>query len=163
MKKIIGRLEAFIKDPTKGLPKEIFLLVSRLTPLVNVDLLIKDKRRRTLLTWRDDGYFPPGWHIPGGIIRYKETFSDRVRAVAAAELGVKVRFKAEPLAVKETILPSLNDRAHGIAFLFECSLIGSPDKKLKYVKGSPKPGQWAWHDKCPANLIAVHEMYREFI
>jgi colanic acid biosynthesis protein WcaH len=33
---------------------------------------------RTLLTWRDDESFGAGWHVPGGIIRYKETAADRI-------------------------------------------------------------------------------------
>ena len=52
-----------------------------LTPLVNVDLLIKDSGR-TLLTWRDDEFYGPGWHIPGGILGFKERALDRLAKVA---------------------------------------------------------------------------------
>ena len=31
------------KNPTKGLSEETFLLISQLTPMVNVELLIQDK------------------------------------------------------------------------------------------------------------------------
>ena len=68
---MIAALEAEIGDPRHGLPEEVFRLVSRLTALINVDLLIQDEGRRTLLTWRDDEFYGAGWHIPGGIIRYK--------------------------------------------------------------------------------------------
>jgi colanic acid biosynthesis protein WcaH len=125
--------------------------------------LIKNEKRHTLLTWRDDGYYGPGWHIPGGIIRYKETISDRIRAVAKNELGARVKFKKEPLAVNEVIIPLKKNRSHSISLLYECKLIGSPDKNLKFQKGVPKPGQWVWHEKCPRNIIAVHKMYRKFI
>jgi len=64
----------------------VFALVSRVTPLVNVDLLIKDEQRRTLLTWRDDEFFGAGWHVPGEIIRYKESAADRIRTCARLEL-----------------------------------------------------------------------------
>ncbi|MEI7983545.1 MAG: NUDIX hydrolase, partial [Bacteroidota bacterium] len=43
-----------IPDPRLGLPEEVFLFISRLTPMVNVDLLIKDKKGLALLSWRDD-------------------------------------------------------------------------------------------------------------
>ena len=37
--KSIAQIERLIKDPSYGLPEEIFYLVSRITPLINVDLL----------------------------------------------------------------------------------------------------------------------------
>ena len=163
IKKIIDSLEAIIKNPSEGLPEDIFLFVSRITPIVNVDLLIKNERDQTLLTWRDDGYYPPGWHIPGGIVRYKETISDRINAVAASELGAKIKFKKDQLVTNEVIQPSRRIRGHFISLLYKCTLISSLDKNLRYEKGIPKPGQWAWHDKCPNNIISVHEMYRKFI
>jgi colanic acid biosynthesis protein WcaH len=162
-KQIIDRLEALIGNPTGGLPEDIFLFISRITPLVNVDLLIKNRHKQTLLTWRDDGYYPAGWHIPGGIIRYKETIADRIRAVASTELGTVVKFKKNPLVVKETIQTARSVRGHFISFLYECTLAKPPDAHLRHKQGRPRPGEWAWHDKCPANLIAVHAMYRNFI
>lgn len=161
--KTIDLLESLIKNPSEGLPEEIFLFVSRITPIINVDLLIKNENNHTLLTWRDNGYWSPGWHIPGGIVRYKETISDRINAVAASELGAAVKFKKDPLAINEVILPSMKNRAHSISLLYECSLISSLDENLRYEKGIPKPGQWAWHKKCPDNIISVHKMYRKFI
>lgn len=70
VKKTIDLLESLIKNPSKGLPEDIFLFVTRITPMISVDLLIKNEQNQTLLTWRDDGYWPAGWHIPGSIIRY---------------------------------------------------------------------------------------------
>lgn len=163
IKKIISRLESFIKDPSKGLPEEIFLLTSRITPLINVDLLIKNKNRQTILTWRDDGFSAAGWHVPGGIIRYKESLAERIKSVAALELGAKVKFSATPLIIREVIVPSFRNRAHAISFLYECALTKAPDKNLKYVKGAPKQGQWAWFDKCPRDLLYFHRMYRRLI
>ena len=163
IKKIIYTLENFIKDPSKGLPEEIFRFMSRITPLINVDLLIKNKKKQTLLTWRDDGYFSAGWHIPGGIVRYKEAISDRIKAVAVTELRAEVKCGRTPLIIREVIIPSFRNRAHAISFLYKCSLTSPPAKKLMYVKGVPKQGQWAWHDSCPKDLISVHRMYRRFI
>lgn len=162
IKTAINFLESLIKNPTKGLPDEIFAFVSTITPLVNVDLLIKNKKNQTLLTWRNDGYNPAGWHIPGGIMRYKETIADRLSAVAANELGVNIRFKKDPLAVGE-IMTSRKFRGHAISLLYECTLTTSPIKDLEYKKGTPKSGEWAWHNKCPDNILSVQEIYRKFI
>jgi hypothetical protein len=40
LRRCIEALEAAIGDPRRGLPEEIFRFVSRITPLINVDLLI---------------------------------------------------------------------------------------------------------------------------
>ena len=163
IKKTIDLLESSIKNPSEGLPEDIFLFITRITPIINVDLLIKNGDHQTLLTWRDDGFYPPGWHIPGGIIRYGETISDRISAVALIELGAEIVFEEDPLAFNEDIHPSRKNRGHFISLLYECRLIRSLDKDIKYEIGTPKPGEWAWHDRCPKDIIPVHEMYRKFI
>lgn len=163
VREAVEQLESCIEDAESGLPEDIFLLVSRITPLVNVDLLIRDEQGNTLLTWRDDGYCQAGWHVPGGIVRFRESFAHRICAVAAGELGIKVNFQKEPLAVNEVILPELTSRGHAISFLYDCKVISALDEKLKYGGGTPEPGEWAWHDKCPNNIVSVHEMYRRFM
>ena len=80
----IDDLNLLVRDPRNGLDQRIFLLVSRLTPMVNVDLLMNDTMG-TLLVWREDQFYR-GWHIPGGIIRFKELAKDRIREVARLEL-----------------------------------------------------------------------------
>jgi ADP-ribose pyrophosphatase YjhB (NUDIX family) len=163
IKKAVAFLDTSIPNPHEGLPHDVFLFVSRVTPLVNVDLLIRDGHGGTLLTWRDDGYDPPGWHVPGGIIRFKETISQRIRAVAATELGAEITHAPSPLAMNEAIHPSRPARGHFLSLLYECTLLSAPDDNLRYEKGLPKPGQWAWHKQCPNDLIPVHEMYRQMI
>lgn len=48
LNEVINFLENECENPCKGLPEEVFLLLTRLTPMVNVDLLIKDDQKRTL-------------------------------------------------------------------------------------------------------------------
>ena len=43
----IAALDALLPTAAGGLPEDVFLLVSRLLPLVNVDLLVQDDARRT--------------------------------------------------------------------------------------------------------------------
>ena len=81
----------------------MFLFLSRICPLVNVDLLVQDDRGRTLLTWREDEYFGAGWHLPGGNIRYKESAVDRVRACARTELGADIESEPAPILVVEDV------------------------------------------------------------
>src|SRR6186713_2574834 len=116
----IAAIEAAVADPRGGLPEPIFRLLARLTAMVNVDLLVRNDRRETLLTWRQDDLYR-GWHIPGGIIRYKERMETRVAEVARAELGAAVTVKgAAPVAMNEIIHLDRKARGHFIAFLFEC-------------------------------------------
>jgi len=163
IKNVINALEAYILNPSSGLPEDVFLFVSRITPMINVDLLIRNGLGRTLLTWREDRHHAAGWHVPGGIIRLKETFADRLRAVARTELRAEVEFKQVPLAINEIILPERRERGHFISLLYECSLVSSPDKSLACRSENPFPGQWMWHEKCPVNIIAVHEIYRKYM
>lgn len=102
---MVQELHALTGDPTNGLPEEVFLYASQITPLVNVDLFIKDEAKGVLLTWRDDDYYDAGWHVPGGIIRYKETFSDRIKAVARQELGASVTHEPAPIEINQVIHP----------------------------------------------------------
>jgi len=159
----VEAVEAAAGDPHRGLPDEIFLLVSRLTPLVNVDLLIQDDRGRTLLTWRDDEYFGAGWHVPGSIIRFKEFAIDRVHACAREELGAEVSCDAAPLLVAEAIESGLRSRAHAISLLYRCRLTTAPDERRRAAGDPPAAGQWRWHDGCPPDLIATQRQYARFL
>jgi colanic acid biosynthesis protein WcaH len=154
-------IEQHIDDPHIGLPQDVFYLMSRLTPLVNVDLLIKDQDNRVLLAWRQDKFAGAGWHIPGGIVRYKETLAQRIDQVAITEIGQKVNFNPEPVTINEIHRPHAS-RGHFISFLYICSIEHGfiPDNSdLKKTD----PGYLQWHDRCPDNLIEVHELYRKYI
>jgi colanic acid biosynthesis protein WcaH len=156
-------LAARAAEGRRDMPEDLFLLVSRLTPIVNVDLLIKDARGRTLLTWRDDEFYGAGWHIPGGIIRFRETAAERVRAVAASELGAEVGFEPSPIRVEEAIDRTREVRGHFISLLYRCALTGPPRAELEYRGGPPAAGVWKWHASCPPDLLPVHRVYEQFL
>jgi ADP-ribose pyrophosphatase YjhB (NUDIX family) len=158
----IATIEAAVGDPKAGLPEEVFLFISRVTPLVNVDLLVKDDTGRTLLTWRDDEFYGAGWHVPGGILRYKERMSERIREVAHEELGAVVSFDAAPISTKESFRQE-SVRGHHISILFRCELLSPPDPSRRAVSEPPRRGEWRWHDHCPLDILPVHEMYAKYI
>ncbi|MCU1234716.1 MAG: hydrolase [Candidatus Solibacter sp.] len=155
-------LDGWVGEPAGGLPEDFFLFLSRYTPLINVDLLIQDDRRRTLLTWREDETYGAGWHVPGGIIRYKETAEERIRATAQRELGTDVAFGAEPMAIVQAIEPDRRERGHFISMVYRCRLTGPPDPALAHREGAPRRDQWAWHESCPPDLIPAQAVYRRF-
>lgn len=156
-------LDESIPDPSVGLPYEVFLFISRFTPLINVDLLIKDDLGRVLLTWRDDQFYGPGWHVPGGIIRYREMADARIRATAREELAAEVEFDQAPIAVEQFINRSARERAHFISLLYLCRIVKPPAEALKFLGGGrPIRGQWSWHACCPEDLIPEQAGYRRF-
>lgn len=155
-------LDKQISNPSLGLPEEVFLFISRITPIVNVDLLIKDENGRVLLSWRDDQYAGTGWHIPGGIIRFKENLEKRLLKIAEEEIGAVVEFDPVPIAVNQLIHDQRNTRGHFISILYKCFL--SNKYIPKNISLSYKdPGYLMWHDSCPVNLIKMHEIYRKYI
>jgi ADP-ribose pyrophosphatase YjhB (NUDIX family) len=161
LRRAIVTLEAGLGDPQRGLPAEVFRFLSRITPLVNVDLLIQDDRARTLLTWRDDEFFGPGWHVPGGIIRYKESAADRIRACAREELEADVSCDPEPLMVLE-VIGEQRTRGHHISLLFRCQLLGPPAEARRAASDPPSSGRWRWHDRLPLDLLEEQRRYARF-
>ncbi|HEX4565638.1 MAG TPA: NUDIX domain-containing protein [Vicinamibacterales bacterium] len=158
----IDAIEAVLPDTRHGLPEAVLEFVSRLTPLVNVDLLIKDDRGCTLLTWRDDAFFGPGWHVPGSIIRYKERTIDRVHACAREELGADVESEAQPLFILEGINRA-QTRGHHVSLLFRCRLRSALDERRRATADPPSAGQWRWHERSPVNLLREQAAYARFI
>lgn len=156
------RLHTLSGNVREGLPAPVFRLVSQLTPLINVDLLIRDTEGRTLLTWRADEFYGPGWHIPGGIIRFKENIATRIAKVAENELGCTVDSDPAPLTMREIMAPHRDVRGHFISLLYRCRLRTPPAPELA-AGTTPQAGQWQWHKYCPDDLIRVHEMYRPWI
>ena len=86
-------LKCDMDKANNGLPNHLFRYISSITPLINVDLIVCDPKKGFLLSWRSDEYYGPGWHIPGGIIRFKENFIDRLYFVAKNELNLDHELK----------------------------------------------------------------------
>lgn len=162
IKDAIKLLKRTVPDPNVGLPDDIFYYISETTPLVNVDLLIKDEKQRTLLAWRDDPYAGVGWHIPGGIIRFKETFKERINKVVETEIGTPVDCDYIPIAVNEIMNPHVDVRGHFVSILYRCFLSGefTPENKNLDLN---HPGFLKWHDGCPNDLLKFHEVYRKYL
>ena len=167
MKKLIEKIETYIKNPSKGLPEDIFYLVSRLTPYINVDLLVKNDIGQTLLSWRDetslDNSTGCGWHIPGGVIRFQEEISNRIREVALHEMGAKLSYHSEqPLTVNQVMDCKAKNRSHFISLLYRCEL----EDNYKIDNQSLKEGDIGflkWHTGIPKNLLNNHNIYKKYL
>ena len=160
LKNLIAELERNVTNASEGLPDEIFYFVSRLTPYVNVDLLIDIPEKGILLTWRDDEYTGAGWHIPGGIIRFKENAKKRVDLVAQRELGIKIDFSKGPVEFNE-VIANQKDRSHFISLLYSCS-IDEENLSIINKKILQNPKQINFFKKKPKKLIPWHNIYDNF-
>ena len=159
----IKRLKQEVSNPSKGLPDDLFHYISSTTPIINVDLLLKDKNGRTLLSWRNDKFHEQGWHVPGGIIRFKETIKERINEVARIEIGTFLdSYNPEPIAINEVFNHEHEVRSHFISLLYRCSL---SNDFVPENKGLSKfdPGYLMWHKSCPDDLLKLHEIYRKYL
>lgn len=144
-----------------GLTQEAFLFSSTITPLINVDLLTKNKGCQILLSWRDDEYCGTGWHIPGGIIRHGEKIQDRIQKTAISEFGCEVK-NVKFVKITEQLL-NQEERNHFISLLYECEL--EDDFDLERVNAGidgKTSGYLRWFDSNPG-LVYSQYGYFEFI
>lgn len=162
MQRVVDELESLVPAPQEGLPEPVFRMVSHFTPLLSVDLLVKDPAGRTLLTWRQDESYGPGWHVPGGIVRYKESAVHRVHEVARIELRAQVDVEPIPLSIQEFLRPNRTDRAHIVSMLFRCHLTTALDDSLRCDPEAHRSGHWQWHRSCPDNLIQEQRPYEPY-
>lgn len=148
-----------IPDPRIGLSDEVLNFVYRITPMINVDLLIKDRDGSTLLSWRDDQY-GSGWHIPGGIVRYRETLENRISEVARIELGTAVKAEPQPCDIAQ--FPN-GPRGHFISLLYQCKLTYPIAPELIFRGGQPKRDMIKWFKGAPDDLLPVHRRYETWL
>ena len=158
---LLQEIDQYVQNPEDGLPEEIFLFATEITPMVNVDLLIRDGEGSILLSWRDDPFYGKGWHVPGGILRLKENFEERIQKTAQNEIGCSVESADEPIEVVPIIIKEMKTRGHFITFVYECRLpagfeisnAGRKETDAGYLK---------WHKTCPDNMLSVHQFYRKY-
>ena len=150
-------------DAQKGIGQELFLAISQMTPSVNVDLIIKSHDdSSTLLTWRDDQYYGPGWHVPGGVIRFKEKMIERVHKVAKVEFGRELTRIEGPIGFHEMFNATRDVRGHFVSFVFSVTLNKPPDPKFQVVS-EPFNGGWSWFAECPEKLIPNQSDLKQYL
>ncbi len=108
LRKAIQNLQTVMEEEgvnaANGLGEPLFLLVTSLVPITNIDLFTVNDRGQLLLSWRDDNIYGQGWHIPGSCVRIQESLSERVLKTAKEELGTEIEYALEPIVVREGIL-----------------------------------------------------------
>lgn len=153
-----------------GMPEELFLLVSSLVPVVNVDLLVVNQRNQLLLARRNDPYYEKNWHIPGGCMRFNEDFAHRVRETARLEIGSSITFDERPIAIRNVIRGSRQsllhprERGHNVAILYRCAL---PENFQTQVRNQSLTeddnGYLKWFDRLPEDFSLVQHVYDDIL
>jgi len=75
------------------LPTEVFRIVVDSTPLVSIDLILRNGDGEVLLGLRNNRPAAGSWFVPGGRIRKGETIPAAFRRVCRDELGVALRWE----------------------------------------------------------------------
>ena len=159
----IQYLDSNIKDPKTGLPEAIFEFVSSVTPLINVDVIIRNyENNKTLMSWREDPYSGSGWHVPGSIIRFQEEVKDRLRRLLKEEIGTEQIHNLTLITITQMIIPENTIRGHFFSILYSCNT----SDRFIIDNGTKKEGDngyLKWHSSAPENIIKVHEVYKTYI
>lgn len=151
-------------DGREGVGKTLFESISRLTPAVSVELIIKSADQRySLLTWRDDELYGPGWHVPGGVIRFKEALNSRIEKVLKHEIGVSAAMVEGPIGFHEIFNEKRDKRGHFICLVYKVILSEDPPIDTRAQDNLIASGQWRWFAKCPKNLIENQSSLIEYI
>ena len=155
-------------ETEEGMPEELFLLLSGLIPLPNVDLLVTNSENQLLLSRRNDGFYETSWHIPGGCMRYGESFARRIQETALRELGTNILTDYKPISIGNVIRganPELEyprERGHNVAILFACRL---PEGFQISNEGRTESdnGFLRWFDQLPPDFMKIQHVYDDVL
>ena len=75
--------------PPRPLNKAEFAQVVRNTPVVAIDLIIRDRDRYVLVGLRTNEPARDKWFVPGGAVRKDERLADAFARIAKAEIGLE--------------------------------------------------------------------------
>jgi colanic acid biosynthesis protein WcaH len=86
---------------------EDFFVVVRSTPLISIDLVLRDPAGRILLGRRNNEPAKDTYFVPGGVVRKNERLDDAFRRLLAVETGLSgERRDAQFLGVNEHFYPT---------------------------------------------------------
>ena len=102
------------------LNKDEFAQVVRNTPLVSIDLIIRDPDQCVLVGLRTNEPAKGKWFVPGGVVRKYEQLADAFARIVKAEIGLEASIgDAKFIGVFE--------------HLYDCNVFGEEDFGTHYV------------------------------
>lgn len=145
------------------LPREAFLEVVRNTPLVSVDLVVRDARDRVLVGLRTNEPARGWWFVPGGRVYKDERLAAAFARITLAELGVTRELaSARPLGVYEHLYDTNALEAPGVSTHYVVLAYA-----LRVTEALALPdaqhARYAWRDEAELRGDpAVHENTRAY-
>jgi colanic acid biosynthesis protein WcaH len=139
-----------------------FLQIIDATPLVSIDLVIRNERDQVLMGKRSNRPAKGLWFVPGGRIRKKERVEEALRRIAAAETGVAPR-QATLLGVFDHIYDDNFAGEPGVSTHYVVIAFGYRLQDCGSVRPDAQHSELRWWD-VPALLESaeVHENTRAY-
>ena len=99
------------------IPEEFFRRITRVLPIVCVDLLVYNRKEEILLLKRRNEPAKGEWWFPGGRVHFGETRLEAARRKLHDECGVEIDSIVET-GTFDCLLPVRKDLSHGVTTVF---------------------------------------------
>lgn len=104
------------------MPEQLFEAFLPKAVCAIVELVVRNKAGKILLTWRDDKFYR-GWHIPGGFMGVGESLEQAAQRIAKRELGSTVKHLA---FVGNFNYRNMDPRSHSFSIVHTCTSEQTP-------------------------------------
>jgi len=145
--------------PPRVLNKNEFAQVVRNTPLVAIDLIIRDPDRCVLVGLRTNEPAKGKWFVPGGVVMKYERLADAFARIVKAEIGLKASVgDAKFIGVFEhlydtNVFGEERIGTHYVVLAHELNLDNRPP-----IVGDPQHSGFRW--MTPAELISSPDLHQ---
>lgn len=143
------------------LTDQVFKTVISSTPLISIDLIVRNEQNQVLLGWRLNAPAKGFWFVPGGRIQKNETLDNVFRRLLKEELGIKKtihRSEAKFLGLYEHFYDNNvfdeNYSTHYIVFAYEISI--EQTKLEDFPKMQHRDYMWI----SESNLLIENKVHR---
>lgn len=149
------------------LPDETFKSVIQHTPLISIDLIVRNEQGEVLLGKRVNAPAKGYWFVPGGRVRKNETLDDAFVRLVREELGIEsgiTRADAKFLGVFEHFYDDcvFNNiiSTHYIVLAYSLNIID--EKLLKFSLNQHNDYKWVYYPNILSFLL-IHENIKEYL
>jgi colanic acid biosynthesis protein WcaH len=133
-----------------------FLRIVEATPLVSIDLVLRNERGEVLLGRRTNRPAQGMWFVPGGRIRKNERVNAALRRITLREVGVEIS-AAKLLGVFDHIYPDNFLGAPGVNTHYVVLGMEAPWPAAAHVTADEQHDEFKWWKT--ADLLASGEVH----
>lgn len=140
------------------IPPETFRIIVRNTPLVSIDLIVRNREGNVLLGFRRNRPAQGCWFVPGGRIAKNERREEAIRRISETELGLRFSLgDARLFGVYDHIYPdnALGDPAFGTHYVVVAYEVNLPAGQEPRTDGQHDGFKWM----SPSEILASSEVH----